>query len=355
MPAPAPAARQRRLLVAVLALTGTFCVTELALGFVAKSEVLKADALHLFTDAMALVLSLTAMWLAERDPTAAFPFGWSRAEPLAAVTNAVFLLGGTVAIVRSSISALLGRAVDGDHHGPAVGLMAAVGAGALVVNSVSAYLLHRGIGHHHHDHAGHVHDAHGHGQHDEHEHEHHDHAHHEHGHHRHEPHGGGAACEHAHADDATVLDTSNNPNKRHDHSLNLRGAWLHVMGDLLGGIVALATAAAVHLGAPHSVDPIAGLAIAAFLLVGAVRLLRDAGRVLLLGAPAAVPVARVRELVGAVDGVDAIDAVHSWSLGAGRYAVALRLRGAVAPADVEGALRRRFDVAHVWVHVEASP
>ncbi len=316
------AARQRRLLLAVLALTGTFCVTELVMGFVARSEVLKADALHLFADSMALVLSLFAMWLAERDATTEFPFGWSRAEPLAAMTNALFLLAGTAAIVKSSVATLLGRGGDHEHHGPAVGVMAAVGAAALVINATSAVLLHKGIGHAHHHH----HDDHGH---------HEAHAHHAHG----------AGCSHEH--------NENNTPRAHDHSLNLRGAWLHVMGDLLGGLVALATAGAVHLGAPPLVDPLAGLAIAAFLIVGAVRLARDAGRVLLMGAPAAVPVARVRELVTAVDGVEAVDAVHSWSLGAGRYAVALKLRGVVAPTEIEGALRRRFDVAHVWVHVEA--
>lgn len=321
------AARQRRLLVAVLALTGTFCVTELALGFVARSEVLKADALHLFADAMALVLSLGAMWLAERDATAEFPFGWSRAEPLAAMTNAVFLLAGTAAIVKSSIATLLGREGEHAHGGPAVGLMAAVGAAALVVNATSALLLHRGIGHGHHHH-GHGHDHHGHA-------------------HAHDD-----RCAHDHHATNTAPSPSQPP-RAHDHSLNLRGAWLHVMGDLLGGLVALLTAGAVHLGAPAIVDPLAGLAIAAFLVVGALRLARDAGRVLLMGAPTAIPVARVREIVTAVDGVDAVDAVHSWSLGAGRYAIALRLRGAVAPTDVEDALRRRFDVAHVWVHVEA--
>ena len=332
------AARQRRLLIAVLVLTGTFCVTELVLGFVARSEVLKADALHLFTDAMALVLSLAAMWLSERSATAEFPFGWSRAEPLAAMSNALFLLGGTAAIVKSSFGTLFGHEADHDHHGPAVGLMAIVAVAALIVNGISALLLHRGIGHGHHGHAHHGHDHHGHD-------------HHAHGDHGHDDHAHGDDCAHDHAHDHAPKE----PQERaHDHSLNLRGAWLHVMGDLLGGLVALGTAGAVHLGAPAIVDPLAGLAIAAFLVFGALRLARDAGRVLLMGAPSAIPVARVREVVGAVEGVEVVETVHSWSLGAGRYAVALKLKGKVdgVAKRVEEAVRRSFDVAHVWVHVE---
>lgn len=344
------AARQRRLLVAVLLLTGSFCVTELVLGFVARSEVLKADALHLFTDAMALVLSLAAMWLSERSATAQFPFGWSRAEPLAAMSNALFLLAGTAAIVKSSFGTLFGHEADHDHHGPAVGLMAIVAAGALVVNGISAFLLHRGIGHGHHHH------GHDHG------HAHHDHGAHDHAH-DHDAHDHDACDDHDHHDhDHGAHDHAPAParvevERAHDHSLNLRGAWLHVMGDLLGGLVALGTAGAVHLGAPAIIDPLAGLAIAGFLVFGALRLARDAGRVLLMGAPAAIPVERVREIVGAVEGVTAVDTVHSWSLGAGRYAVALKLRGTMAGVAkrVEDAVRKSFDVAHVWVHVEDAP
>ena len=323
--------KQQRVLVAVVALTGTFCVVEGAVGVVTHRLVLQADALHLAMDVLALLVSLVAMRLSTRPPTATFTFGLHRTEALAAMMNASLVLGGTIYIVREGLEGLSDHAHGGGGN---FALTAGVSVAALCVNGLSAWLLHRGIeaGHHHHGHAhhGHAHAHHGHA------HDHHDH--HDHDHHDHDDQDRGKPEDVEEA----------------DHSLNLRGAWLHVLGDALGSFAALSTSIAMHFGAPKVVDPIASFLVAAILIVGAGRVIRDSALVLLEAAPTHLPIDRVRALIAKVDGVDAVVALHLWSLGSGKDAAAVRVRASslAVGARVEERLRDEEDLSHVWVHVE---
>ena len=84
--------QQRRNLLTVLLMTGTFMVIEVIGGFLTQSLALLADAGHMLTDVAALGLSAFAMWMAARPSTPEKSYGYHRAEILAAVTNAVVLL-----------------------------------------------------------------------------------------------------------------------------------------------------------------------------------------------------------------------------------------------------------------------
>ena len=146
-------ARQAKRLLQVLVIVGVFFVFELAGAIAARSVVLQADALHLFMDELALGMSLVAMRLAVRKPTQRFTFGLRRAEPVAALMNAGLVLVATAEIVNEGIAELRG------HGEPRPLVMLVVAAGALVVNGISAWLLHGAIHDHGHDHAhGHAHD-----------------------------------------------------------------------------------------------------------------------------------------------------------------------------------------------------
>jgi cobalt-zinc-cadmium efflux system protein len=84
--------QQRRSLLIVLLMTGTFMVIEVVGGLLTGSLALLADAGHMLTDVAALGLSAFAMWMAVRPSTPEKSYGYHRAEILAAVTNAVVLL-----------------------------------------------------------------------------------------------------------------------------------------------------------------------------------------------------------------------------------------------------------------------
>jgi cation diffusion facilitator family transporter len=335
--------RQTIRLVIVLVLISAFFFVELIGAKLARSDVLEADAYHLLMDVFALAISLAAMRLAAAMPSDRFTFGLRRAEPLAALANGVLVLGVAVELVRDAIEHL------GHTSVPRSGLMLAVATAALVVNGLNAWLLHGAMGHHHGHGHGHHHHGHGHAVAQHHEHEHHDHDHHDHDHHDH-AHKSEIGHVHGHGEEEEEIDRG--------HQLNLRGAWLHLLGDALGSFAAFAAGLAIKFGAPPIVDPLASFAVVAILVIGALRLLRDAGLVLIEAAPAHLPIERVRKALLAVDGITHVERLHVWSLGTGHDAICahVRVRGSDPRlcARACDALRRRFAVEYVTLQVEVE-
>jgi cation diffusion facilitator family transporter len=333
-------AKQVRRLTAVLCVIATFFVIELGGAIVARSVVLQADAVHLLMDVFALAMSVLAMRLAVRRPTARFTFGLRRAEPVAAIFNAGLVLLATGEIVHEGIVALGGAAV------PRADLMMVVASAALIVNGMSAWLLHDALKHGHAGH-GHAHDAdnpddkeaaHAH---DDHDHDHDDHDH-DHDHDRHK------------AKEKRVKP------KHSGHSLNLRGAWLHLAGDTLGSLAALVAAIVIRFGGPPAVDPLASFLVAAILVFGALRLVRDAVLVLLEAAPVHLPIDDVRQVILGVPEVAGIHDLHVWTLGAGHDAITVHVHAKSPSPDpalaarVSRALRDDFHVEYVTVQVDAE-
>jgi cobalt-zinc-cadmium efflux system protein len=300
-------ARQARRLSLVIAIVLAFFVLELGGAIMAGSVVLQADALHLLMDVLALGVSLFAMRLAVRRPTPRFTYGLRRAEPVAAIFSAFLVIGTTVFIVVEALDALRG------HAQPRPGVMLVVAAMALFVNGLSAWLLHDVIGHPH----GHLHDP------DNPEDQPHDHG----------THAGG-----------------------HGHALNLRGAWLHLLGDALGAVAALVAALAIRFGGHAAADPIASFIVAAILLFGALRLLRDGALVLLEAAPLHMPVDAVRQMIVGCPGVASVHDLHIWTLGAGHEAITVHVRtDSDDPAfgrELSARIRAAIGAEYVTVQVE---
>jgi cation diffusion facilitator family transporter len=329
--------RQSARLVLVLVLIGAFFFVELIGAKIARSDVLEADAFHLLMDVFAIAISLFAMRIASRKPNARFTFGLRRAEPLAALANGVLVLGVAVELVRDAIEHL------GDTSMPRSSVMLVVASAALVVNGLNAWLLHGVMGHGHHGHShGHG-PGHGHGHREEkHEHEHEGHVH------------ACSAPHDSHSHDAH----SDGEEVERGHQLNLRGAWLHLLGDALGSLAAFIAGLAIRLGAPPVVDPVASFFVVAILVVGALRLLRDAGLVLLEAAPQHLPVAKVEKALLAIDGITAVSALHVWSLGTGHDAIIARVRTSSKDPHLgtkaTELLRKRFTCEYVAVQVEVD-
>jgi cobalt-zinc-cadmium efflux system protein len=145
----------------------------------------------------------------------------------------------------------------------------------------------------------------------------------------------------------------------HGHALNLRGAWLHLLGDTLGALAALIAAVFIHFGGHAAADAIASFVVAAILLVGSVRLLRDATLVLLEAAPLHLPVGAIREVVAAFPGVVSIHDLHVWTLGAGHEAVTVHVRTDSSDPTLGQRLSQRvraqLHVEYVTVQVEVEP
>jgi cobalt-zinc-cadmium efflux system protein len=145
---------------------------------------------------------------------------------------------------------------------------------------------------------------------------------------------------------------------RHAETLNLRAAFLHVLGDLLGSIGTLAAAGCLVLFGWSWVDPAASLLIAGIIVLGSGRLVVQSIHVLLEGAPPHLDAEEIgrslRDLAGVVDVHD----LHLWSVG-GREPLLtahLVIEHAARPHDVLRLARRRmaekFGIDHVTIQIE---
>jgi len=145
-------------------------------------------------------------------------------------------------------------------------------------------------------------------------------------------------------------------------SLNLRGALLEVLGDALGSVAVIGSAAITALTGWAQTDAVASLAIAALILPRSALLLRDAVHVLLEGAPAGVDPVQVRAALLGIPGVIDVHDLHIWSITSGETAVSAHL--VVDGVDCVGCgqssvldraaslLSERFGLAHSTVQIE---
>lgn len=107
---------------------------------------------------------------------------------------------------------------------------------------------------------------------------------------------------------------------RHDH-MNTRGAYLHILGDLLGSVGAVLAAAIILLTGWTPADPIISIVLSLLILVGAWRLVRESTDVLLEGVPAHIALGEVEGRMRAVPGVAAVHDLHVWTVTSGMVAM----------------------------------
>jgi cobalt-zinc-cadmium efflux system protein len=145
----------------------------------------------------------------------------------------------------------------------------------------------------------------------------------------------------------------------HDHSLNVRGAYLHVLGDLLGSVGALGAAAIIALTGWSVVDPVISIGIALLVLAGAWRLVRESVDVLLESTPRHIPLADVERELASIPGVTDIHDLHVWTVTSG--VVAMTGHAVVADPShsprVLAAVERRmagFGIHHVTMQLETA-
>ncbi len=98
------------------------------------------------------------------------------------------------------------------------------------------------------------------------------------------------------------------------HSLNARGAYLHVLGDLLATVGTLAAAIAIRYTGWLMADPIASILTTVLIMSGAWRLVRESVDILLESTPAHIPVLAVRGQLEAIPGIESVHDLHVWAV-----------------------------------------
>jgi len=96
--------------------------------------------------------------------------------------------------------------------------------------------------------------------------------------------------------------------------LNVKGAFLHILGDTLSSVAVIVAAVWIALTGQTIVDPLLSLLIAGFILITSIPLLREAGRIFLQFTPRDVDTEEVIRTIKSVEGVDGVHNVHLWSL-----------------------------------------
>ena len=98
------------------------------------------------------------------------------------------------------------------------------------------------------------------------------------------------------------------------HSLNARGAYLHVLGDLLASVGTIAAAIAIRYTGWLPADPIASILTTVLIMRGAWRLVRESVDILLESTPAHIPLPAVRSQLEAIPGIESVHDLHVWAV-----------------------------------------
>ncbi|HEY0179135.1 MAG TPA: cation diffusion facilitator family transporter [Dokdonella sp.] len=147
---------------------------------------------------------------------------------------------------------------------------------------------------------------------------------------------------------------------RHDHDdLNAAGAYLHVLGDLLGSLGAMLAALLIGAFGWRWADPVVSMLVSLLIVGGAWRLLRRSAHVLLEGTPDGIEGGAIAAALERATEVTDVHHVHVWQLAGRRSVATLHARVArdadpnAAIASVQRFLHDRFGIAHATVQIES--
>jgi len=145
----------------------------------------------------------------------------------------------------------------------------------------------------------------------------------------------------------------------HGHDMNTRAARLHVIGDALGSVAALASGTLVALTGWTRADPVASLAICVLIAASSWRLLRESLHALMEGVPQGLSVETIGSEMARVEGVLSVHDLHVWMLSGSRTAlsahVMVRSMGQWERtlAELQRRLHERFGIDHVTLQPES--
>jgi cobalt-zinc-cadmium efflux system protein len=146
----------------------------------------------------------------------------------------------------------------------------------------------------------------------------------------------------------------------HGHDMNARAARLHVVGDALGSVAALASGVVIALGGPATVDPLASLVICGLIAVSALRLTRESLHALMEGVPRGLSVEAIGREMAGVEGVLSVHDLHVWMLSGSRTALSAHVVVASMAhwdrtlAALQQRLRDKFRIDHVTLQPESG-
>ena len=144
----------------------------------------------------------------------------------------------------------------------------------------------------------------------------------------------------------------------HAHDLNLRGAWLHVIGDALGSVTAIVAGVLILAFGWVWADAVGSFLISLIIIFGAWRLIRDSVNVLLEGTPAHINLTAVEESIRQTEEVEDVHDLHVWTITSGMEALSVHVvhRNTISQARLLRKIREKlhddFGIDHLTIQLE---
>lgn len=276
----------RRIIIAII-LNFMICLVEVIGGLLSGSLSLLADALHNFSDGMAILISFLAKKIGMRSPDAAMTFGYKRAEILAAVLNSSTIIIIAFFLFREAYFRFVNPVEITTN------LMIGVGIFGLIADLLSVYLLHP--------------EAH--------------------------------------------------------QSLNMRSAYLHLLGDTLSSVAVIIGGLIIYFYDFYFIDPVLSVMIAVFIMIQGYLILKKSVLILMERVPAKINIKEIKNKIELIPQVNSLHHVHVWQIDENRILfeghIALNKDMKISEADnirnqVEEILENDFHIFHPHLQLEFS-
>ncbi|KAK8697808.1 hypothetical protein V6N13_113943 [Hibiscus sabdariffa] len=274
-------------------------LVEIIGGVKANSLAVMTDAAHLLTDVAGFSISLFTVWASACKATSYQSFGFDRLEVLGALLSVQLIWLISALLIYQAVDRIL-------HKNDKVNgaLMFAVAAFGFFVNLVMVLWL--GHDHTHHACAGT---------------DHHQHRHHDHGHDLE----GGEPSDLTEDEEANLMQSSINTNKR--LNINLQGAYLHVMADLIQSIGVMIAAAIIWIKPKWLiVDLLCTLIFSTFALSITIPILRDIFGILMERTPRDINISMLESGIKGINGVQNIHDLHVWAITTGKLVLSCHVK-----------------------------
>jgi cobalt-zinc-cadmium efflux system protein len=147
------------------------------------------------------------------------------------------------------------------------------------------------------------------------------------------------------------------------HTLNVRGAYLHILGDTLSSVAVLGGGAVMYFaGGMYWLDAALSIAIGVFICYSSYRLIADAVDVLLETVPRDIDLAGVTHAIDGMPKVKAVHDLHVWTITSGLHALSAHIVVSAADAverdrlisDIKRVLDEKFKISHTTLQIESE-
>lgn len=145
--------------------------------------------------------------------------------------------------------------------------------------------------------------------------------------------------------------------KGSEDNLNVKGAFLHVLGDLLGSIGAIIAGVLVYGWHIYIADPIVSIIIALLILYSSIHIINSAVHILMESAPKHIDIRGVKDSIQEIDGVENVHDLHIWSINPSLVSLSVHVVAEMANYEkilcaINDMLKEKFNIEHSTVQIE---